>query len=246
MRRFFVNRILVSGPMAIDGGEAHHMRNVLRLHVGDVCVLVNADGQAARACVLELPADRVLLEVGAVTTAETAGLQIWVLQGYLKERKLDELVRPLSELGATAFLPVFTGRSIPILDERRQLGKTERWRKLATEALKQHRGTTLMQVEILPNFATAMEKCAACDLKLFFWEGATAGLKTVLAQTPIDSKDLTVALFLGPEGGFSTIEAEIARQHGFQTISLGSRILRAQTAALTVTALMQYILGDLG
>lgn len=246
MRRFFVDKILVPGTLEINGAEAHHISNVVRLRPGDVCMLVNGDGQEASARVLELTPDGVLLEVGVVATAEIGRLKLLVLQGYLKERKLDDLVRPLSELGAAAFLPVFTQRSVPVLDERRQAAKVERWRKLAAEALKQHRGHTLMQVDVLPDFAAAVAKCADCDIKLFFWEEATFSLKAALAEVPADGRPLTAALFLGPEGGFSAREAQIARQHGFKPVSLGSRVLRAQTAALTATALLQYALGDLG
>lgn len=244
MRRFYTSRALVPGIVEITGDEAYHMQTVLRLETGDGCILVNDKKQWARAVVTAGAKNTLTLSIDAVEEGAPAALELVILQGYLKERKLDDLVRPLSELGVTEFRAVFTERSVPSPDEKRLAGRLERWRKLAVEALKQCRGGALMHVGDVLDFKNALETCASCEVKLFLWEGAEVGLKTVLAARPKASA--SVAVLLGPEGGFSAREAKLAQEYGFVPVSLGPRILRAQTAALSAAAVVQHVWGDLG
>lgn len=248
MRRFYTEQDLTLGAVVITGPEAYHMQTVLRLTAGDACILVNGRGQTALAHISMLDKNAVTLNVETLERGAPMTLEIAVLQGFLKERKLDDLVRPLSELGVTVFGAVFTERSVPAPDEKRLAGRLERWRKLAVEALKQNRNGVLMDVVATVDFKTVLSAYATCDLKLFLWEGTEAGLKPIL-QAFADKDQLypvRVALLLGPEGGFSAREAALALEHGFTPVSLGPRILRSQTAALAAATVMQYVLGDLG
>lgn len=245
MRRFFTNQVLAEGFLEIDGEEARHMQTVLRLNAGDACLLVNHCGQVARASVCALGKNTLTLKVEDVRQGADKPFRLAILQGYLKERKLDDLIRPLSELGVAEFGAVFTERSVPRPDEKRLAARLERWRKLAVEALKQCRDTELLQVCEVSGLLDALTRYANYDLKLLLWEGAETGLYGVLEQ----NRELNVksaVLLLGPEGGFSAREAALACEHGFVSVSLGARILRAQTAAMASAAVVQYALGDFG
>lgn len=247
MRRFYIDRDLVLGTVAISGAEAYHMRTVLRLNTGDSCLLVNGRSQRALARVAAVDKEALTLEIEELLPDVAPKLELLVLQGFLKERKLDELIRPLSELGVTGFGAVFTERSIPAPDAKRLSGRLERWNKLAVEALKQCRSGALMQIRDTWAFSEAVAAVKDYDVKLFVWEGAEAGLKHTLssyldAKAPIKK----AVILLGPEGGFSLREAALAQAHGFMPVSLGARILRSQTAAVATAAIVQYMLGDFG
>lgn len=246
MRRFYTDRDLVLGPIEINGDEAYHMQTVLRLNTGDVCFLVNGRNQRAEARVAAVGKNMLMLEIEKLEQGEDVALELLVLQGFLKERKLDELIRPLSELGVTGFGAVFTERSVPAPDAKRLEGRMERWRKLAVEALKQCRGGALMRVYDTQAFKEAVIAGKGYNVKLFLWEGAEAGLKQTLDEYIADRGPInSVAVLLGPEGGFSPREAALAKEHGFVPVSLGTRIMRSQTAALATAAIVQYVLGDL-
>lgn len=247
MRRFYIDRNLALGSIEISGAEAYHMRTVLRLNTGDRCLLVNGRSQRALARVAGVGKDALRLEIEELLPDAPPALELLVLQGFLKERKLDELIRPLSELGVAGFGAVFTERSIPVPDAKRLAGRLERWHKLAVEALKQCRRGALMQILDPLTLSEAMAACKDCAVKLFVWEGAETGLKQTLPlylspAAPVKK----AAILLGPEGGFSLREAALAQEHGFMPVSLGARILRSQTAAVTTAAIVQYLLGDFG
>lgn len=247
MRRFYTDQDLVLGAIEINGAEAYHMQTVLRLDSGDACFLVNGRNQRAWARVTAVGKNTLVLEIEKLEENVTPALELLVLQGFLKERKLDELIRPLGEVGVTAFGAVFTERSIPMPDAKRLAARTERWRKLAVEALKQCRGGALLDVLDVRTFSEAVTACSDYDVKLFLWEGAETGLKQTLAALSAgDAVIGRVAVLLGPEGGFSQREAQLALEHGFAPVSLGRRILRSQTAAVATAAIVQYVMGDLG
>lgn len=247
MRRFYIDRDLILGSIEISGAEAYHMQTVLRLNTGDTCFLVNGRNQRAVARVTAVSKNALMLEIENLEQSAAAALELVVLQSFLKERKLDELVRPLSELGVTAFGAVFTERSIPAPDAKRLAGRIERWRKLAVEALKQCRSGVLMQVLDTQTFDEAVKACKDYDVKLLLWESAEISLKQTLSMFLANRKCIgSVAVMLGPEGGFSPREAGLAQEYGFVPVSLGTRILRSQTAALATAAIVQYVVGDLG
>lgn len=247
MKRFYTEQKLILGVITINAEEAYHMRTVVRFKCGDECLLVNGQGQTAEAVVIGMDKHAVRLEIKSVTEQEQTGLQLVVLQGYLKDRKLDDLIRPLSELGVSVLCPVFSKRSVPLPETGRMTARLERWRKLAVEAMKQCCRGDLMAVNEPLGFEDALRQYEQCEIKLFFWEEAVLGLHDTIQCALSQSMQMaSAAVFLGPEGGFTRDEAELAQAYGFKPVSLGSRILRAQTAALTAAALLQYTLGDLG
>lgn len=247
MRRFYIDQDLTLGSIEIIGAEAYHMRTVLRLNTGDGCLLVNGRSQRALARVAEVGKDALRLEIEELLPDAPPALELLVLQGFLKERKLDDLIRPLSELGVTGFGAVFTERSIPVPDAKRLAGRLERWNKLAVEALKQCRRGSLMQILDSWTLSEALAACKDYTVKLFVWEGAETSLKQTLPLYSSSAEPVKKAvILLGPEGGFSLREAALAQEHGFMPVSLGARILRSQTAAVATAAIVQYLLGDFG
>jgi 16S rRNA (uracil1498-N3)-methyltransferase len=247
MRRFFIDPTAVTKPLAtLKGSEAHHIRNVLRLKPGDCIKLVDGTGCEYEAAIKTLDAEKVEIEIRhEFKPPVTAGVRILVAQAFLKEKKMDDLVRKLSELGIAGWIPFFSNRSIARPDKGRLVGRTRRWQRIAAEAVKQCRRSDMLRIYEAVSFSEVLQFSKSCDLKMVFWENETAppnrafGLKGV---GPLKK----ILLMLGPEGGFTEQEIETARQAGFATAGLGPRILRAETATLAACTLIQYIYGDMG
>ncbi|HUA07895.1 MAG TPA: 16S rRNA (uracil(1498)-N(3))-methyltransferase [Candidatus Acidoferrales bacterium] len=236
-RRFFVTDVHREGErVAIDGSDAHKIVNVLRLRSGDEIEIVDSAGSLFTATLESDGAavHAVLRELRAALAP--ARLAIDVAQGIPKGQKMDFVVEKLGELGVRALLPLESERSVA-----RGVGsaKLERWRRLARAASQQSgRGDVLAVQE-----PTTLQRLSASfgeyDVVLLPWEvAAPRPLRERLPALAAGAR--RVLVIVGPEGGFSHAEAEAARAAGAHLISLGPRILRTETAALAVVAILSY------
>jgi 16S rRNA (uracil1498-N3)-methyltransferase len=247
MRHFFIDPIAATKPLVtIEGSQAHHIKNVLRLQSGDRLKLLDGTNYEYEAVISSLSADKVEVEIlRKVKAGDSAGARIIVAQAFLKEKKMDDLVRRLSELGIAGWIPFFSQRSIARPAKDRLAGRIQRWKRIAAEALKQCRRTTMLEISDPFSFENLLELSKPCDLKIVFWENEEIPLERVVAPRTPNSPQ-SIMLMLGPEGGFTGQEIETARQSGFVTAGLGPRILRAETATLAASTLVQYLYGDMG
>ncbi len=245
MRYFFVDPSQVAGTRAVlEGSEASHLRNVIRLKRGDAVGLVDGAGFEYEAVIDRIAAGRVELEISArrVSTGRPS-LSLTVAQGFLKEKKMELLVRQLSELGASRFVPFVCERVVARPEARRGAFRRERWCRIAVESLKQCRRGDVLAVEEVHGFDEVLALGREHDLALFFWEDATAPLPPLPDGRP---KPASVLAVLGPEGGFSETEARAAAAAGFLPVRLGHRILKAETATVAAAAVVQLLFGELG
>ena len=247
MRHFFIDPIAAEKTLVtIEGAQAHHIKNVLRLQPGDRLKLSDGTNSEYEAVISSLYADKVEVEIQRkLKTNVNAGVRIIVAQAFLKEKKMDDLVRKLSELGIAGWIPFFSQRAIARPDKDRLAGRVQRWKRIATEALKQCRRTTMLEISDALAFDDLLEFSKPCDLKIVFWENETIPLKRDMGSK-IEIPLKSIMVMLGPEGGFTEQEIETARQNGFVTAGLGPRILRAETATLAASTLVQYLYGDMG
>jgi 16S rRNA (uracil1498-N3)-methyltransferase len=230
----------------LEGSEASHLKNVLRLTSGDAVGLVDGSGFEYQARIDRLLPGRV--ELAITDRKPSPGLspiRIDAAQGHLKDKKMDRLVRQLAELGVARFIPLVSARAVARPEAGRAASRQERWRKISIEALKQCRRGDLMGIAEIADFGILLETGRAYDRRILFWEGAAHPLAPPQAAeaTP---KVRSVLVVLGPEGGFSEQEAAAAETAGFWIAKLGPRILRAETAAVAACAVVQYLYGDLG
>jgi 16S rRNA (uracil1498-N3)-methyltransferase len=245
MRRFFIDSVIsTDGKVMIDGREARHMKNVLRLKTGEPVILFDGSGVEYEATIDSLSSERAVLSIHSKSKAKSSvPTRIIVAQSFLKEKKMDTLVRQLCELGMAKWVPFFSERSVSRPDKERLAGRINRWRKISIEALKQSRRTELPEINDVLTYDEVLALADECDLKIIFWEN-----EPIPFQVPEISKpDIeTILLVLGPEGGFTEDEIRSAKAHDFVTGGLGPRILRAETAALAACTLVQYVIGDMG
>lgn len=232
--------------VALSHGDASHARNVLRLKPGDPVRLFDGRGREYDARISAVSAGGVQVSVtGASAPDAESPVAITIAQGFLKERKMDELIRPLTELGISRWIPFIAERSVARPDARRLPARKTRWEKIAAESLKQCRRSRVPEIGEVLTFGEMLHAAAGQDLRILFWEkasGPARDLFSLAGDTPCES----VFAVLGPEGGLSEEEVEAAVAAGFQVAALGPRILRAETATVAAAALLQYFLGDLG
>ncbi|MGC2128545.1 MAG: RsmE family RNA methyltransferase [Candidatus Aquilonibacter sp.] len=239
-RRFFVRDAHHAGEVvAVHGSDAHKIVNVLRLRNGDVIEVVDSAGSIF-AATLETKDGALHARLGeAHAPAVTARVAIDVAQGIPKGQKMDFVVEKLGELGARTLIPLQSERTIV-----QELGaaKLERWRRLARSSAQQSGRSDLLTVTDPLPFAHLCLQFSEYDAVLFPWEVAEREpLRERLPQLIGGAQRILVVV--GPEGGFSHGEAESAQAAGAHLLSLGSRILRTETAALAVVAVLNYALG---
>ena len=245
MARFFVPRKSINHQRAtVEGPELDHLRKVLRLGPGDSIIVFDDAGWEHEAVIRSLSAQAAEIDVLRSFQAERESpLQLTLAVGLTKGEKMDFVVEKATELGAQAIVPFVSAYTVPKLDQRKIERRGERWQKIALAAAKQCGRTRIPEIFPLVNFENMVQQTAG-SLNLLFWEKeAHQTLKQVHATDP---EARSILLVIGPEGGLSDPEADLAQRHGFKPIRLGRRILRAETAAVTATSLVQYLWGDLG
>ena len=158
---------------------------------------------------------------------------------------MDRLLRHLCELGINHWGPFVSERSVPRPDTGRLTAREARWKKIVKESCKQCQRSMLPEIIKTLTFKDLLDYGSSCDLQIVFYENESAALKSLIKPDP-QLPLRKILLILGPEGGFSDPEIENARAAGYLVAGLGSRILRAETAAIAACTLMQFLYGDRG
>ena len=243
MRRFFIDARL-GAEMSIQGQDAHHISRVLRLQVGDSIVVVAPDGSAGIALINSILVDKVVLALQETLLEDKeAPLNVYLAQGLPKSDKMDFIVQKAVELGVRGIYPMDAEHSVVQYDQSKKNKRVERWQKIAAEAAKQCGRSVIPIVEPIRDLTAILGSLDAETVVLMLYEGQTAqGLKQALAKHHAKN----YLLLVGPEGGFSAKEVALCQSRGAYIVTLGPRILRTETAALTGVSIVMYEYGDLG
>lgn len=240
MRRFFAEPgQFVGESVTLGPEESRHLRDVLRLNIGDHARVFDGEGHEFMCEIADAGKHGTVLRV--VRPVEPAApesmVELTIVASAYKSDHLDEVVRMAVELGAARFVPVVTHRSeVRLQDIRKREG---RWRKIALEATKQCERAKLMLVSQALVFGEFLEGVTEGDgLRLIFSEKGGAAL-------PASTDQKRITALIGPKGGWEDSELDSASKKGFRSIKLGRRILKADTAAITFAALVQHRFGDL-
>ncbi len=243
-RRYFIQPERVpEGGSVITGGDAHHLRDVLRVRPGVEITVFDGTGADYRAKIVAVsPGEVRVALIGPMPSTCESPLSLSVAQGFLKDKKMDLLVRQLTELGVTRWIPFLARRSVAVPNAKRFEARHQRWLKISQEAVKQCGRSRSMTIDHVVAFDQALADAHSCDLKLIFWENVSQAvpLEQFRAAQPA-----AVYLMIGPEGGFERSEIDQALAKGFKIVSMGPRILRAETAALAAGTMVQFIFGDM-
>jgi len=245
MRRLFYKGILAD-TVEITGSDAHHLMHVMRAKAGQEIILVDDENQVARMEMTAFREDAVTLTLLERLEADTESpIALVLAQCLLKSDKMDMVVQKAVELGAVGVIPVRSQNCVVRYDAKKAAARQQRWQKIADEAAKQCGRTALLAVDPVTDIKAliAAEKECEDSVLVFFYENEdTQTVKEYLRQI----KSRRIVLLVGPEGGFSLDEAKAVEEAGGKSVTLGPRILRAETAALTAMSVVQYECGDLG
>jgi 16S rRNA (uracil1498-N3)-methyltransferase len=248
MHRFFLSDqqfVLAPGlSFALPDPLAHQVRDVLHLKIDEAFTLFDARGEEYRATLVSSSRAAVVVTVGdRIYTNREPKTHIILCQGMLKSARFEFILEKGTELGVSTFVPMFCQRSTSGLEEVGS-AKMQRWQRILQEATEQCGRTRVPTLSPVRTLAQVLKDRPQDALALMPWEEEHAlTLRAVLsASVEATNAPRTVMLFIGPEGGLTAEEASQAQSDGVQVVSLGPRILRAETAALATVADVIYAL----
>ncbi|MBQ1273010.1 MAG: 16S rRNA (uracil(1498)-N(3))-methyltransferase [Clostridia bacterium] len=236
MYNFFVDSEKQNDRYQISGGDYNHIVNVLRMGVGDrflvsydgesdLCELESFDSSSVTALVLEENYQNTELP-----------LQIYLFQGLPKGDKMEWIIQKSVELGVYAVVPTEMSRCVVKLDEKKKQSKVARWQSISESAAKQSKRNYIPQIFNVVSYQQALQMAKDLDLLLVPYENKDGMKSTVQALEKLQNCR-SVGILIGSEGGFEESEIALAQEYGGKIISLGKRILRTETAALTAVSM---------
>ena len=238
MRRFFApTNSFTDNLVTLDTDETRHLRDVLRLHVGDEVSVFDGAGKEFACSISEIGKKETLLAVAREIepSSPESPFAITIAATVLNGEKYDLIVQKAVELGVTKLIPLITIRcDVKQKDAARRL---ERWRRIAMEATKQTGRAKLMEIIEPAAFEKLIDELDSENVVLFS-ERDGVDFSTI---TP----DKKITALYGPKGGWDDVELKMAAEHDINIVTLGGRILRAETAAIAITAILQHRFGDL-
>ena len=251
MYQFFVEpeQIDVAGKsVIIRGNDVNHIKNVLRMRPGEEVAVSNGiDGREYRCGILALEEDCVRLELRFIKEdGVELPAKIYLFQGLPKADKMEWIVQKSTELGTGAIAPVAMIRSVVKLEGKDAAKKTERWQKIAREAVKQCARVNAPEVKMPRKLAAMKDELNALDVLIVPWEDARDGsIADCLA--PFKAKErVSIGILIGPEGGIAPEEAEwLTHEAGAKLVTLGPRILRTETAAIASQTIVMALRGEM-
>ena len=242
MYQFFVEPHQIQGNrIIIEGNDVNHIKNVLRMKPGEEIAVSNGvDGKEYRCGITELEEDRILCELRFIKEdGVELSSQVYLFQGLPKADKMEMIIQKCVELGIHAVVPVATKRCVVKLDDKKAKSKISRWQGIAEAAAKQSKRRIVPEVMDVMSFKQALQFVKDFEVKVIPYELAEDMSKTREIIGTLKSGQ-RIAVFIGPEGGFEESEITEALESGVEPITLGKRILRTETAGLTVMSWIMY------
>lgn len=246
MRRFFVEKIIPTGGfLSITGKEARHIVTVLRMKKGETLILMDREGQSFEATIEAVHYKEVKVRITkTIPPLPPSPIEMSLAQAIIKSHPMEYLIKKVTELGIGSIHPFYSERTVIKLKPEQLKNKMDRWMEIMKSACKQCGRVTLPTLNTPLPFEELINTVPnKKTLKVLLWEDEDkVDLKRLLTSMSFEPH---VFAIVGPEGGFTSNEINQAQEAGFQIISLGNRILRAETAAVSLISIIQYEWGDL-
>lgn len=246
MHRFYVTPDQIKDKTAvITGPDVNHIKNVLRMKLGEKIVICNGQGKDCYCIISKVSEAEIIADVREEqdTKAELKA-RITLFQGMPKKDKMELIIQKAVELGVYEIVPVMTKRVVVKLeDKKKEEKKLERWQAIAEGAAKQSGRGIIPKVQPVRTYQNAIKDAHNLGLTIIPYENATGieGTRKIMNSM----KDYnTIGVFIGPEGGFEDSEIELATENNVIPITLGNRILRTETAGLAALSMMVLMLED--
>ncbi|GAA6491935.1 16S rRNA (uracil(1498)-N(3))-methyltransferase [Candidatus Bariatricus faecipullorum] len=241
MYHFFVTPDAVAeGRIFLEGGDVNHMKNVLRMRPGEQVEISDGNNRMYRCAVERYEEGKAVLAILESRMADTElASRITLFQGLPKADKMDWIVQKAVELGAARVVPLAARRSVVKLDEKKSEKKVSRWNSISESAAKQAGRAAVPEVTRVMGWKEALELAETLDVLLIPYELERDMEHTRTCLERIKPGQ-SIGMFIGPEGGFEKEEVEAAQRAGAESISLGRRILRTETAGLALLSVLMF------
>jgi 16S rRNA (uracil1498-N3)-methyltransferase len=241
MHRFFIQSGQVTDDrLSITGEDAGHIKRVLRMHAGEIIEACDEDRTVYRTEIEQLGDDEIICRILFRQVENNELLNhITLYMGLPKSDKPELIIQKAVELGASRIVPVVTKRTVVRLDAKKAASKQSRWQSVAEAAAKQSKRAVIPEIGPVLRFQEALEEAKSADAKLIPYE-QEEGIKRTRDVIRAIQPGQSVAVFIGPEGGFEPSEVEAAKACGVLPVTLGRRILRAETAAIAALSILMY------
>lgn len=242
MYQFFVEPHQISDKtVRIEGADVNHIKNVLRMKVGDELSVSNGvDGKEYRCGIVSLDEECITCELRFVKEdGVELSSEVYLFQGLPKADKMELIIQKAVELGVHAVVPVSTKRCVVKLDDKKAKSKIARWQGISEAAAKQSKRRIVPEIMDVISFKQALAYVKDFEVKLIPYEMAEDMGKTreIISSLKPGQR---IAIFIGPEGGFEEAEVHAAMENNVDPITLGKRILRTETAGFTVLSWIMY------
>ncbi len=220
----------------ISGSDFNHIKNVLRMREGDT-FLVSDNGQSHLCEIVSFEGETAVAEIIEENCQNTElPVKIYLFQGLPKSDKMELIIQKCVELGVYSIIPTEMSRCVVKLEDKKKKSKVERWQAIAESAAKQSKRSIIPEIKNVLSFSDALTEAEMLDMIIVPYESKDGMTSTVNALNKIKN-GMCVGIFIGPEGGFDEKEIKKATEKGAEIISLGKRILRTETAAITSVAM---------
>ena len=244
MRKFFVNSNQINlKRIEIINEDVNHIKNVLRLNIGENIKICDSDNMKNYICEIEEISSKMVVcnIIEEVPNEAEGNVELHIYQGLPKADKMELIIQKGTELGVAEFIPVSFKRSIVKLSGKDEIKKIDRWQKIAEVAAKQSGRDLIPQVRNIHSIKNVCDEIGNYNLVLVAYELEESNyIKTELEKIKESNKNYKIAVVIGPEGGIEKEEVEVFQKAGAKIISLGKRILRTETVALQVSSIIMY------
>lgn len=243
MYQFFVAPGQIQGTETIiTGSDVNHIRNVLRMKVGERVRISDNEGNDFYCAIAQIGSEEVSLVVLERAEDTEPSLKITLFQGLPKGDKMEQVIQKSVELGVSEIIPVAMKNCVVKLDEKRARAKQARWQAIAESAAKQSKRSMIPSVGEVMSFADAAAYAKKLDVRILPYENqrGLAHTREVFGRI---QKGASVGIFIGPEGGYDSSEIALAKDD-MEMVSLGNRILRTETAGLCALSMLLYEVED--
>ncbi len=243
MDRIAIDEKIVVGKEVLLKGPPLEALRFLEGRVGTLVTMTDSEGNDFRGRVLRLSkAEASIFVFNTFPFPTESPLEIVLAQALPEKERMELIIQKVTELGVAVIFPFQSEKSISLVEREAKQKKAHRWQQISIKAVQQSRRARVPYVGACRSFQELLENLDDEGLKILLWEREGENLKTILRRHPAQK----IYVMVGPEGGFTEKEVQLAKGKGFIPVKLGQRILRTETAAISLMAILQYELGDLG
>lgn len=235
MQQLFLNQEPINNTFIVTGDDAHHLIRVVRINAGEK-LRISTDTDSFLCAVTDVNPDSFTAEIIEEVPSTELDNKIYLFQAIPKGDRIETIIEKCTELGVYEIIPVEMKNCIAKYDDKKKPAKIKRFSAIAEAAAKQSKRSQIPRIHDIMTYKDALEYARSCDIRLLPYESKNGMEDTKTAFAKI-KKGMSIAVIIGPEGGFATSEVQAA-ESDFDIISLGNRILRTDTAAICTLSLL--------